>query len=245
MMASASAHNNVITIAVRIFGALEGLRPKAEMLANPAAAITAIGPKRHSEKMIVSDRLRLMKGSGWLDQSCHPVPLNLDDPSLNRQVLVIINDHLTRKKSAYDGPMKRTDFKYSLLSGKNNVRSPALEKGAIWSKNQNFQHHLVRPPFLTFVLFRQIEGSKKPASVVCLLSSKRFNGVVIPPPLWAPFSATRLPNLRFERGGGVMPLPLPSYRGLNRLPRTALLAPEKHLPSNWQGSAPPGPCGAR
>jgi|ETNmetMinimDraft_25_1059894.scaffolds.fasta_scaffold199857_2 hypothetical protein len=45
MMAIDMAKINAIIMACRIFGAAEGLRPRARILANPIAAITADGPR--------------------------------------------------------------------------------------------------------------------------------------------------------------------------------------------------------
>ena len=43
-MATASAKTSEMIIAGKIFGAAEGLRPKARIAANPIVAITADGP---------------------------------------------------------------------------------------------------------------------------------------------------------------------------------------------------------
>ena len=50
----ASAKISVIVIAVRIFGAAEGLRPSALMLDEPAAAITNAGARMQIAKIIVN-----------------------------------------------------------------------------------------------------------------------------------------------------------------------------------------------
>jgi hypothetical protein len=52
--ASACANTKAIIIAVNIFGALEGFRPKALMLAKLLAAYTAQGPSMHKAKIITS-----------------------------------------------------------------------------------------------------------------------------------------------------------------------------------------------
>lgn len=60
MMAMASAKINVIVMAVRIFGAADGFRPKAPMLENPAAAMTIAGPNMQSAKITVSAKFRVI-----------------------------------------------------------------------------------------------------------------------------------------------------------------------------------------
>jgi len=47
-------------IAVKIFGAAEGLRPSEMMLANALAAKTALGPRIHMMNIMVSAELRSM-----------------------------------------------------------------------------------------------------------------------------------------------------------------------------------------
>ena len=47
MMAKDCTNISAMIIAVKIFGALEGLRPRAFILAKLAAAKTALGPKTH------------------------------------------------------------------------------------------------------------------------------------------------------------------------------------------------------
>lgn len=56
----ASANTSAKTIAVKIFGALEGFLPNALMLAKDEAANTAQGPKMAKPKIINSARLRPM-----------------------------------------------------------------------------------------------------------------------------------------------------------------------------------------
>ena len=51
MIAKASANIRDTVIAVNIFGAAEGFLPRALILANAAAAITAEGPKIHTKKI--------------------------------------------------------------------------------------------------------------------------------------------------------------------------------------------------
>lgn len=51
MIAKASAKIKATVIAVNIFGAADGFLPRALMLANAAAAITAEGPRIHTKKI--------------------------------------------------------------------------------------------------------------------------------------------------------------------------------------------------
>jgi hypothetical protein len=53
-----SAKINVMVMAVKIFGAADGFRPKAAMEENPVAAMTKAGPNTHREKISVNARLR-------------------------------------------------------------------------------------------------------------------------------------------------------------------------------------------
>lgn len=59
-MARLSAKTRAMIIAVKIFGALEGLRPRAWMLAKLPEANTAHGPNTHIVKIKISARLRLI-----------------------------------------------------------------------------------------------------------------------------------------------------------------------------------------
>jgi hypothetical protein len=51
IMAMDSANTSEIVMAVKIFGAAEGLRPRALMLVNATAAITPHGPNMHRAKI--------------------------------------------------------------------------------------------------------------------------------------------------------------------------------------------------
>jgi hypothetical protein len=60
IIASASAKTSAMTIAVNIFGALEGFLPRDWMLAKLPAANTAEGPRTHKVKIITSARFLLI-----------------------------------------------------------------------------------------------------------------------------------------------------------------------------------------
>jgi hypothetical protein len=57
-----SAKTIAITMAVKIFGVADGLRPKAVMLAKALAIKTAMGPKMH--------KLKIMTRAAFLDMIC-------------------------------------------------------------------------------------------------------------------------------------------------------------------------------
>jgi hypothetical protein len=60
MIANVWAKTREIIIAVKILGALEGLRPKALILAKLEAANTAEGPSMHKVKIRIIAKLRLI-----------------------------------------------------------------------------------------------------------------------------------------------------------------------------------------
>jgi hypothetical protein len=60
IIASVWAKTKAIIIPVKILGALEGLRPRALMLAKLANANTAEGPRMHKPKMMIIARFLLI-----------------------------------------------------------------------------------------------------------------------------------------------------------------------------------------
>jgi hypothetical protein len=62
-MPTASAKTREMIMAGKIFGAAEGLRPKARMAANPIAAITADGPKivRNMTSIMIKLRIAIFR----------------------------------------------------------------------------------------------------------------------------------------------------------------------------------------
>ena len=60
MIASVWAKTREMIIPVKILGALEGLRPRAFMLAKLESAKTAEGPRMHKPKIIIIARLRFI-----------------------------------------------------------------------------------------------------------------------------------------------------------------------------------------
>ncbi len=80
-----SANTSEIVMAVKIFGAAEGLRPRAVMLANTAAAITPQGPNIHREKTRTILIFSNMLGAGTFHNSDHSIGLHLRYSPTDRQ----------------------------------------------------------------------------------------------------------------------------------------------------------------
>lgn len=66
MIAKDCAKTKAMIIAVNILGALEGFLPKAVMLENVPAAKTAHGPSIQRQKIMTSERLRLIPYNPFL-----------------------------------------------------------------------------------------------------------------------------------------------------------------------------------
>ena len=84
-MAMDSANTSEIVMAVKIFGAAEGLRPRAVMLANTAAAITPQGPNMHREKTRIILTFSNMLGAGTFYNGGYSVGFHLRYSPADRQ----------------------------------------------------------------------------------------------------------------------------------------------------------------
>ncbi len=84
-MAMDSANTIETIMAVNIFGAAEGLRPRALILANTAAAITPQGPNMHRAKIRMILIFSNMLGTGTFHNSDHSVGFHLRYSPADRQ----------------------------------------------------------------------------------------------------------------------------------------------------------------
>ena len=84
-MAMDSANTSEIVMAVNIFGAAEGLRPRALILANTAAAITPQGPNIHRAKIRTIMTFSNMLGTGTFHNNGHSVGFYLRYSPADRQ----------------------------------------------------------------------------------------------------------------------------------------------------------------
>ncbi len=84
-MAMDSANTSEIVMAVKIFGAAEGLRPRAVMLANTAAAITPHGPNMHRAKIRTILIFSNIIGAGPFHDSGYSIGFHLRYSPADRQ----------------------------------------------------------------------------------------------------------------------------------------------------------------
>ena len=92
IIASVCANTRAIIIPVKILEALEGLRPRAWMLAKLLRANTAEGPSIHRLNIITNAKFRLIVYvllKCFLDNYRYVILKDLDDPPLDGKVLFV------------------------------------------------------------------------------------------------------------------------------------------------------------